>query len=284
MRVVIKKLCMVLLVGFSSSVWSLTDAPLLINYQGTLRGADGALLPPTSAPILSFSIFQTEASTVPVWGPQTFDGGVGVGHGPMVAIVNGVFNVILGERDVNSKSIADAFTSDARYLEVTVGSQPILPRQRILSTPYALHSASSVPVGGMVMYFGEIADLPPNWVSCDGQTVVDPASKFNGAILPNPTYKYIRGVPGYTARSFIGTNIGGQAHRHGLQNSTTTADGNVQLKINPSVNQETFWARTPGTMASQGAHTHTTTITGATDNSYPPLPLSMYSYYICRIK
>ncbi len=150
--------------------------PQLINYQGRLTGADGKELP-TADYKLSISLYSDPTATTTsakVWGPQTFN----------VPVVKGHFNVILGPTDINDVKIQDAFTTDSVYLEVTVNDTSIIkPRQRILSTPFALRadyavSALSalhgVPVGTLVPYIGSTA--PEGWVLCSGQEIDKDAS------------------------------------------------------------------------------------------------------------
>jgi microcystin-dependent protein len=150
--------------------------PQLINYQGRLTGADGKELP-TADYKLSISLYSDPTATTTsakVWGPQTFN----------VPVVKGHFNVILGPVDEHDAQIQDAFTTSSVYLEVTVNDTSIIrPRQRILSTPFALRSdyavsalsaLHGVPVGTLVPYIGSTA--PEGWVLCSGQEIDKDAS------------------------------------------------------------------------------------------------------------
>ncbi len=108
--------------------------PHLINYQGKLTGADGSPLA-TADYTLSFKIYNQASSGTAVWGPQNF---------PNVPVAQGYFNVILGPLDTGGKSIVDAFATANAYLEIMVNNgSPILPRQRVLSAPYAVHAEKS---------------------------------------------------------------------------------------------------------------------------------------------
>lgn len=112
-------------------------SPEYINYQGLLNGADGQPLP-TGNYTMEFNIHDQANGGPKQWGPFLFDGGAGNGHGPLVPVANGRFNVIIGPRDTNSVSIANAFGSTNRFVEIKVNNgSPILPRQQFLSTPYA---------------------------------------------------------------------------------------------------------------------------------------------------
>ncbi|MFO0794926.1 MAG: hypothetical protein U0586_12810 [Candidatus Brocadiaceae bacterium] len=170
--------------------------PQLINYQGYLTDKDGNPLTPGEYD-LSFSIYADTSTKTAVWGPQKFDGVQGPGHGSKVPVVRGYFNVILGPIDTNSVSIDKAFSASNRFLEITVGTSTISPRQQILSTPYALNAQKSygeVPVGGIVPYFGKLNALPANWKFCDGTTVNDPESPLINQTIPDLRTRFPRGA------------------------------------------------------------------------------------------
>ena len=180
--------------------------PQLINYQGQVADAEGQP-PPTGDYTLSFSIydepFSAPCSTPTetgcarrVWGPQVFDGKTdAVGHGLQVPIVRGYFNVILGPYDIHGMPILQGFTSSKRFLEITVaGDDPVLPRQQVLSTPFALTSAGAVPVGGIIAYSGDPNALPDNWMICNGDDIDDADSPLNGASAPDLRGLFVRGT------------------------------------------------------------------------------------------
>jgi microcystin-dependent protein len=108
-----------------------------------------------------------------------------------VVLVGGQFNVVLGAdggTEIAPSSVNDigfAFTDPGRYLQMTVVSgsgisspQILLPRQQILSTPYAVQAQSSVyavyavyaihgvPPGTVVPFAG--TTIPDGWELCDG--------------------------------------------------------------------------------------------------------------------
>ncbi len=181
--------------------------PKLINYQGSLSDASGNPLA-IGEYTLSFTIFDSPTATAAVWGPQVFDGAAGAGHGALVPVVKGYFNVILGPVDTASRSLDSAFGPNQaeRYLEITVnGGAPILPRQQILSAPYAMSAAytpGEVPVGGIVPYAGSVASLSANWKVADGSLVSDAESPLNNTYLPNLNGKFLRGgTPGFSGGS-----------------------------------------------------------------------------------
>ena len=56
-----------------------------------------------------------------------------------IPLVDGYFNVILGEEDDADRPVYDAFTASERFIGIKYdGGQEIIPRQQILSAPYAL--------------------------------------------------------------------------------------------------------------------------------------------------
>ena len=139
MKRVILILAVVLAVGAAAYAQSV---PQLINYQGILRQADGSLFDDGTYDIL-FRVYddpdpESEESTL-IWG-ETYQ----------VMVVDGQFNVILGAAGgtpVGGAAVNDvayAFTESNRYLGITVGTDAeILPRQQILSAPFALQAAAA---------------------------------------------------------------------------------------------------------------------------------------------
>ncbi len=147
------------------------SVPPLINYQGRLANADGT--PFTTADYeLRVSLYDTATGTNLVWGPQVFDGGAVVGHGPRIPVVQGYFNVMLGPRDVGGRSILEAFASSDRFVEISVSNRPpIVPRQQILPTPFAMHAADGTPAGSVIAFAGDPSRVPEGWLLCDGRAL-----------------------------------------------------------------------------------------------------------------
>ena len=151
------------------------SVPPLINYQGRIASPDGSPLP-TADYQLIFRIYDAATNGMLKWGPQIFDGIVGTaGHGAKAPVVQGYFNVVLGPVDTNGISLAMAFAASNRFVEVTVGNRPpILPRQQIVSTPYALTAGSLIrdlqealcPPGTIIAFGG--TNVPTGWQLCDG--------------------------------------------------------------------------------------------------------------------
>lgn len=160
--------------------------PSYINYQGLLNGADGHPLP-TGNYTMQFNIYDQAQLGTRVWGPFIFDGAAGTGHGPLVPVVNGRFNVVIGPQDTSSNSISAAFANTNRFMEITVASgPPILPRQQFLSTAYAFEAINAryaqqagslvqeladalCPPGSILAFGGSTSNIPSGWLLCDGR-------------------------------------------------------------------------------------------------------------------
>lgn len=126
--------CMMGLLLASAGSFAQSNIPQMINYQGMLTDAQGEPLA-TAEYSISFSIFPVAEGGNSLWGPQTFEN---------VPVVRGHFNVILGPKDESDSEIKDAFSTSETYLEIKVGTtDAIAPRQRILSTPYAIRSGEA---------------------------------------------------------------------------------------------------------------------------------------------
>jgi hypothetical protein len=139
---------MVILLAGVRLVGQAQIVPPLVNYQGRLSNPDGSPLP-TADYQLTFSIYDAATNGALVWGPQIFDGPAALGHGPKIPVVQGYFNVMLGPTDTNGVSLANAFNATNRFVEITVSNHnPILPRQQILTAPFAFQAANAAKLAG----------------------------------------------------------------------------------------------------------------------------------------
>jgi microcystin-dependent protein len=178
------------------------SVPNLINYQGRLTDQTGAPLVPGFYGI-QFKLWDSPSPTTAklIWAQQQ-----------TVALQsNGVFNVILGSPGGGSlagvtaavNDLTNAFTANNRYLGLTVVSNTsgvvaspseILPRQQLLSVPFAVQAQSSqqaqvasnlvstlanalCPAGSIMAFAG--TNVPNGWLLCDGSAV----SRINYAAL-----------------------------------------------------------------------------------------------------
>jgi microcystin-dependent protein len=157
------------------------SVPRLINYQGKLTDASGNVLPNGSYGI-ALRIWTkpsaSESGDQLVWGQEY-----------SVAVVHGLFNVMLGAPGIGSFTnaitvdLASAFSDANRFLGITLtkgtngaaiaNASEIVPRQQLLSTPYAFEALnvvnSPIPRGVVVMWNASISSIPPGWALCDGQ-------------------------------------------------------------------------------------------------------------------
>ena len=151
------------------------EVPELINYQGMLTDSSGTAVEPDGIYTVEFRIWshstETEAQYL-VWGRIV-----------EATVIKGHFNVILSDDSppiavpTGVNSLRYAFNEEERYLGITIINTPegpvsaptqIEPRQRILSTPYALRSLNGVPAGAIQAFAGPVDKKPEGWLVCDG--------------------------------------------------------------------------------------------------------------------
>jgi hypothetical protein len=117
-----------------------------VSYQGTLTDAAGDLLS-SGRYTLEFNLYKTQSDSTPVWGPQVFDDGIGTpGHSYKVEVVDGMFSVVLGERDTQGRSLSEVFMKKGEFLLLGLkvdGGPEIQPRQQIMPAPYAFRALSA---------------------------------------------------------------------------------------------------------------------------------------------
>lgn len=194
-----------LLIVAGLSAYSQT-VPSLINYQGRLTDQTGAPLTP-GAYGLQFRLWDSSTATGAgdlIWAEQS----------SVTIQSNGAFNAILGSGSSITgvtapvTNLAFAFGGNGCYLGVTVassngvpiaGAGEILPRQQLLSVPFAVQAlqaqqaqvaqqtivatnlaaslANALCPAGSIMAFGG-ASVPSGWLLCDGSTV-------SRAVYPN---------------------------------------------------------------------------------------------------
>ena len=99
--------------------------PLKINYQGRLLNDDGIGINDTLP--ITFSLFTSAESITPIW-EETHTS---------VNINKGLFSVSLGSVD----SFPDSINFQNPYwLEISIASEPLSPREELLPSPYAISS------------------------------------------------------------------------------------------------------------------------------------------------
>lgn len=160
------------------------SVPALVNYQGRLTDQTGNPLS-AGAYTLQFNLWDSPTLTNPpdlIWNQQ---------HTNITLQANGTFNVILSGLD-------SAFGTSTRFLGVTVtmsngvpipSPSEILPRQQLLTVPYAFNAAAAgtavtantanslaptaaqslCPPGSVMAFAG--ANVPAGWLLCNGAAV-----------------------------------------------------------------------------------------------------------------
>ncbi len=106
------------------------------------------------------------------------------------------------------------------------------------STTFIGHG--TIPIGGIIMWSGNPASLPPGWVLCDGQTL-NPAANNE---LGNPII-----VPDLRDRFIVGADVDGGATLYEVGN--TGGSNSVTLSENQMPTH-----RHSGTTVTDGSHTH----------------------------
>ena len=247
---------------------SIAEVPTLISHQGILLDSYGN--PFMGTVNVNFTIFDLPADGTQHWQETqtvTFD-------------EEGLFNVLLGEVNAITN---DVFDDPVRWLEIQVeGDQPMIPRIRMVSVPYAnrvstidgasggiisgnlsiqsnlfvngnagigvpnpserlqadgvIHSTSggykfpdgtvqttaavggsgNVPIGTILAWqkdFPNTPPLPDGFVECNGQTLNDPESPYDGQTIPDlngilGSHRFLRGS------SSSGATGGSEVHTH----------------------------------------------------------------------
>jgi hypothetical protein len=111
--------------------------PGQINYQGLLLDQQGA--PITGNVNLVFTIFNAAQSGTALW-TETH---------PSVAALNGVYDVVLGATTPITPAVV---AGGSLYLQIAVNGETLVPRQRLVAVPYAIHAetaGSADTVGGL---------------------------------------------------------------------------------------------------------------------------------------
>ncbi|MGB9561304.1 MAG: hypothetical protein ACPL6C_00680 [bacterium] len=98
--------------------------PLILNYQGKLTTPTGLAITDTLS--MTFWLYDTATGGTPIW-HEVHD---------TVVVSQGLFSVILGERTpLNTLQFNKQY-----WLEVQIGSETVLPRERLTSMPYAIRA------------------------------------------------------------------------------------------------------------------------------------------------
>lgn len=175
-----------------------------------------------------FSLYDVAADGDPLW-TETWDNSTS-----QVLVSKGHYRVFLGTHT----PLPPTFFKEhpATYLGITIGDdEQLLPRQKIASVPYAMSTYSDeppFPAGGIIMWSGEIGNIPEGWALCDGT---------NGT--PDLRERFVLGAGGNYGP---GQKGGSNSHTHSLDSSLTVS----------------------GTTSESGSHKHLTSIGFDHDSFY----------------
>jgi hypothetical protein len=119
------------------SVSTALAVPNLINYQGKLSNASGSAL--TGTFTMRFQLYPDLEGGPPVWSETR-----------NVNVIKGMYDVLLGGVVPFQSGL---FSTDPLYLQISVLNssneyEPLTPRQRLTSSPYALRASDADTVGG----------------------------------------------------------------------------------------------------------------------------------------
>jgi len=101
---------------------ALAQVPQNLNYQGRLLKSDGA--PENGFLDVTFGLYADATTPTALWTETQ----------QKVALTDGYYSVTLGAVTAVPSNI---FDGSVRYLQLTIGSQVLSPRQLIASVPYA---------------------------------------------------------------------------------------------------------------------------------------------------
>jgi hypothetical protein len=133
----------VLIIGLESAAAAAMPVGTGVAYQGQLK-EDGA--PANGSYVMEFRLFDAEEGGAQIGPTLLFDGQGG--NPPPVDVEEGLFSILL---DFG----ASVFDGEERWLLVAVEETPLLPRQAVTPSPYALFSAAPWETSGTdVVYSG----------------------------------------------------------------------------------------------------------------------------------
>jgi len=130
----------VAIIGIGFSVAEADEVPNILNYQGHLTDSLGEPVPDDQY-ALTFTIYDLPAGGNIVCGPELHLD---------VWVFDGRFSVLLGS--IESLPF-EVFESSERFIETAVQGETMIPRQRVVSVPYAYYSnfAKTIDADGVVI-------------------------------------------------------------------------------------------------------------------------------------
>ncbi|WPD21072.1 MAG: hypothetical protein SD837_12765 [Candidatus Electrothrix scaldis] len=283
---------------FSASTTLANEVPNVVHYEGylTKNGAQttsngkgnsgnsnsggGSQAIQDGEYDMTFRLYDVPAQGEALW-TETWDSST-----MQVLVSKGHYRVFLG---IHTPLLPSFFKEHPEtYLGVTIGDEDeMLPRMRIASVPYAMSTYSDeppFPAGGIILWSGEIGNIPEGWALCDGT---------NGT--PDLRERFVLGAGGSYGP---GQKGGSSSHSHTIpgQELTISSGGahshHMDFQIHKeqciddcrdgaddgdkSVGSDSHGHQIVGDTNTDGSHTHTVSshnhggVTGAASASLPP--------------
>ena len=179
----VKKEIILGIVGFLLTMFFVTSAsavPGLINYQGKLL--ENVVPLTTATPVsMTFKIFieETDTGGSPLW-MEYQD----------VDVVDGIYSVKLGAATPLDSTLFEDPGRDY-WLEVTVGTETLLPRQRLTSVIFALQAENAATLDG---YTATELDQSAHVTSTDNPHNVT-AAQIDAATMTDLTWGNLQNIP-----------------------------------------------------------------------------------------
>lgn len=194
--------CALAVIGAASTAQA-NEIPGGIPYQGVLELGG---VPVTGSKDLRFQV--VDASEALLWqGDQTVE----VRQGRFsVLLIGGWYGKGLHQLIAEGRDL---------YLKIGIreGGDYVMfdGMQRFVPVAYATTAAfGGVPIGTVIDWFGDVANVPYGYEVADGHTVSDPASPLNGQVLPDLRGKFVRGMVTPSQQAGMAQAGGSDTHAH----------------------------------------------------------------------
>jgi len=158
--------------GLGVSMAFAAAAPHTINYQGRLTDLNGNPVVDGTHSV-TVSLYDSATATTAKWADNF-----------SATTKNGYFNIILGS---GTQKLDSPDFSQQYWVGVRVDTDlEMTPRNALNAVPSALNV--EVPIGSIIAWHKSMPGtpaLPSNFVECNGQTLNDSESPYQGAVIPN---------------------------------------------------------------------------------------------------